>query len=76
VFNMPGPVVHMREVVAALESVVPEAAGSITFDDTPLPLPSQMTVGGLEAAVGAVAVTALEDAVRATVEHFRRPQAT
>jgi nucleoside-diphosphate-sugar epimerase len=76
VFNMPGPVVHMREVVAALESVVPEAAGSITFDDTPLPLPSQMTVGGLEAAVGPVAVTALEDAVRATVEHFRRPQAT
>jgi len=30
-----------------------------------------MATGGLEAAVGPLAVTGLEEAVRATVEHFR-----
>jgi hypothetical protein len=31
-----------------------------------------MAVGGLEAAIGPVATTPVADAVRATVEHFRR----
>jgi hypothetical protein len=34
-----------------------------------------MAVGGLEAAVGTVPVTPLENAVRATVEHFRSRRA-
>src|SRR5262245_21104230 len=55
VFNMPGPVVHMQEVVDAIEAAVPEAAGTITYDDaTSLPLPPAMAVGGLEATVGTV----------------------
>jgi nucleoside-diphosphate-sugar epimerase len=72
VFNMPGPIVHLREIVAAIEAAVPESSGTITFDDVPLPLPSEMAVGGLEAAIGPVATTPVADAVRATVEHFRR----
>ncbi len=72
VFNMPGTVAHMSELVAAIEAAAPEVAGKITFDDTPLPLPAAMAVGGLEQAVGAVTVTPLRDAVRETVEHFRR----
>jgi nucleoside-diphosphate-sugar epimerase len=72
VFNMPGPIVHLREIVAAIEAAVPESSGTITFDDVPLPLPPEMAVGGLEAAIGPVATTPVADAVRATVEHFRR----
>ena len=76
VFNMPGPVVHNQEVVDAIEAAVPEAAGTITYDDgTSLPLPPAMALGGLEATVGTVAVTPLGDAVQATVDHFRRLRA-
>ena len=76
VFNMPGPVVHMQEVVDAIEAAVPEAAGTITYDDgTSLPLPPAMALGGLEATVGTVAVTPLGDAVQATADHFRRLRA-
>ena len=72
VWNMPGPQVHLREIVAAIEAAVPESSGTITFDDVPLPVPPDMQVGGLEEAIGTVAVTPVADAVRATVEHFRR----
>jgi nucleoside-diphosphate-sugar epimerase len=71
VFNMPGPSVHMRELVAAVEAAVPDSAGKITFDDVALPVPHEMEVGGLETATGPPALTGVEDAVRATVEHFR-----
>jgi UDP-glucuronate 4-epimerase len=72
VVNMPGTVAHMRELVAAIEAAAPAAAGRITFDDTPLPLPEELATGGLERAAGPVGVTPLADAVRATVEHFAR----
>lgn len=72
VFNMPGSVCHMSEVVAAIEEAAPAVRGKITFADAPLPLPSELAVGGLEAAIGPVSVTPLGQAVRDTVEHFRR----
>jgi nucleoside-diphosphate-sugar epimerase len=72
VFNVPGTVAHMRELVAAIEAAAPEAAGAISFDETPLPMPEQLATGGLEAALGPVAVTPLEAGVAATVDHFRR----
>ena len=72
VFNMPGTVAHMSELVAAIEVAAPGVAGTITFDDTQLPLPAEMAAGGLAAAVGPIPVTPIEDAVRETVEHFRR----
>jgi nucleoside-diphosphate-sugar epimerase len=72
VFNMPGSVAHMSEVVAAIEAAAPDAAGKITFDDTPLPLPEELAAEGLADVIGPVRVTPLADAVRETVEHFRR----
>ena len=48
------------------------AAGPDTFDDTPLPLPAELAVGGLADLVGPVPVTPLAQAVAETVEHFRR----
>jgi nucleoside-diphosphate-sugar epimerase len=71
VVNMPGPVLHMSEVVAAIEAAAPAVAGRITFDDVPLPLPAELATGGLEAVAGPVALTPLADAVAETVAHFR-----
>ncbi|MCC6223429.1 MAG: NAD(P)-dependent oxidoreductase [Thermoleophilia bacterium] len=71
-FNMPGTPGHMRELVAAIEAAAPDVAGRITFDDTPLPVPADLATDGLAGVIGAVELTPLPDAVRATVEHFRR----
>jgi nucleoside-diphosphate-sugar epimerase len=76
VFNMPGSVAHMRDVVSAIEAAAPAVVGKITFADTPLPLPEELATGGLAEVVGPVKVTPLADAVRETVEHFRRHGAT
>lgn len=64
--NLGGPSVHMAEIVAAIEAVVPDAAGTITFDDVPLPIP-----GAFEARVLPARVTPIEVGVRETVEVFR-----
>jgi nucleoside-diphosphate-sugar epimerase len=71
VFNMPGTVAHMSEVVAAIEAAAPDIAGRITFDDVQLPLPAEMATGGLTATIGDVRVTPLAEGVRETVEHYR-----
>lgn len=71
VFNMPGTVAHMSEVVAAIEEAAPDVGGRITFDDVQLPLPAELATGGLDSVIGPVTVTPLREAVRATVEHFR-----
>lgn len=71
VFNMPGSVVHMRDVVEAIEAAAPAVTGRVTFDDAQLPLPPEFLTGGLAGVIGPVAVTDLHEAVRETVEHFR-----
>ena len=45
VLNLPTPAVDMATVVDAIEAVLPEAAGTITFDSTPLPFPAQPSGG-------------------------------
>ncbi len=45
---------------------MPEAAGTITFDDVPLPFPEELPGERLDAHV-----TPLDVAVRETIEHFR-----
>jgi len=67
VFDVGGPAVHMSDVVAAIEAAAPEAAGTITYEDVPLPFPEELHADGLE-----VELTPLEQGVRATVDHFRR----
>ena len=75
VFNVPGSLAHMSELVAAIEAAAPEVAGKITFDDRPLNVPSELATGGLAKTIGAVEVTPLADGVRETVEHFRHAAA-
>jgi nucleoside-diphosphate-sugar epimerase len=65
-YDFPGTPVSMSEVVGMIEAAVPGAAGTITFDDTPLPFPDKLPGERLEAQV-----TPLHAAVRETIEHFR-----
>jgi nucleoside-diphosphate-sugar epimerase len=71
VYNFPGAVAPMSEVVAAIEAAAPEVTGRITWVDQPLAFPEALEAAGLETAVGPVPHTALADGVRATVELLR-----
>jgi UDP-glucuronate 4-epimerase len=75
VFNLPGQVLGMRDVVEAIEAVVPESRGTITFDDKQLPFPESMDgrpLDALLAGTGGVPRTPLHDAVAETVAIFRQ----
>jgi nucleoside-diphosphate-sugar epimerase len=67
VANLGGPATHIAEVVEAIEAALPEAAGSITFAEEPLPFPAEFEGGAHPAPV-----TPLHDAVRETVKLFRQ----
>ena len=71
VFNLGGSLAPMEDVVAAIEAAVPEARGLVTFDPKPLPFPDAIDDTGTDV-LGDVVVTPLDDAVRQTVDVFRR----
>jgi UDP-glucuronate 4-epimerase len=71
IFNLRGSVTHMRDVIAAIEAAVPEARGTITFDDTALALPEEADAGPLAALIGTIPHTPLPKAVAETVALFR-----
>ena len=71
VFNLTGVAAHMSEIVSAVEAAVPEAAGTITFDDVSLPHPGRLDSGALEQIVGPCPVQSIADGVRTTVAQFR-----
>jgi UDP-glucuronate 4-epimerase len=71
VFNLGGPSSHMRDVVTAIEAIVPDVAGRVTFEDVQLPFPEQMDAGDLENVVGPIDWTPLEEGTRLTIEHYR-----
>jgi UDP-glucuronate 4-epimerase len=66
VANLGGPAVGIDEVVAAIEAAAPEAAGSITFAETPLPFPEEF-----EGTAHPAPVTPLREAVAETIAIFR-----
>jgi nucleoside-diphosphate-sugar epimerase len=70
VFNLPGAVAHMREVVAAIQDAAPEA--EVDFEDVTLPFPVELETVGLGRLLGTEPVTPLAEGVAATIEHFRR----
>jgi len=61
----------MEEDVAAIEAGVPEARGLVGFDPRPLPFPDAIDDTGTDV-LGDVVITPLDDAVRQTVDVFRR----
>jgi UDP-glucuronate 4-epimerase len=72
VLNVGGPAVSMGEVVAAIEAAAPEAAGSITFEDTGLPFPPRLDGSELDRLIGQVPYTPITEGVAESVELFRR----
>jgi UDP-glucuronate 4-epimerase len=66
VYELGGPSVHMSEVVRAIEAAVPDATGTITFDDTPLPFPEHLPGEEFD-----LRQTPLEQGVRETIDRFR-----
>lgn len=72
VANFPGVVASLEEVVGAIEAAVPAARGSIGWDDVRLPFPAQLEARALEALLGPLPRTSLDDGVAETVAFFRR----
>jgi UDP-glucuronate 4-epimerase len=72
VFNLRGSVVRVSEVVAAIEAVVPDARGTLSFVDTPLGFPEEMDETPLVGALGPLPRTSLADGVATTIETFRQ----
>ncbi len=72
VANFPGVAASTAEIAAAIDTVVPEVAGRITWTDDRLPFPETLEAAELERLVGPLPRTSLADGVRQTVEHFRR----
>ena len=68
--NLAGAAAHMSEVVALIEQQVPSAAGTITFQERPLPFPADIDSSGL-AALGDVPMTPFADGVAETIGRFR-----
>jgi nucleoside-diphosphate-sugar epimerase len=72
VFNIGGPSFSTAEVIAAIEKAEPSARGRITFDDKPLPFPSEVDSAALIRAIGSLIFTPLADGVAETLSIFRR----
>jgi len=63
--------VHVDDVVRTIEALAGNGV-EVTFDDKPLPFPGDARKDGLGEAGCAAPVTPFPEAVRATIEHFRR----
>ena len=70
VYNVPGALADVADVVACIEAAVPGAA--VTWSGDPLPFPPALEAVGYDRDVGPFPRTSLADGVAATVAHFRR----
>jgi hypothetical protein len=61
----------MQDVVDAIITAAPEAAGKITFNNIQLPFPAEVDGSGLESAIGPVAYKPLGEGIAETVGMFR-----
>ena len=71
-FNLRGSVVHMREVVAAIEAAEPASRGKISFEDTSLPFPEEADDSPIVELLGSPPYTPLTEGVAATIAVFRK----
>lgn len=71
-FNLRGSVVHMREVVAAIEAAEPASRGKISFEDTSLPFPEEADDSPIAGLLGSPPYTPLTEGVAATITIFRK----
>ncbi len=71
-FSLPGPLIGVDEVIAAIEGVDPAARGRITFTERTLPFPAAFDGAPVEAALGPLPRTPLEAGVLRTIETYRK----
>ena len=69
VYNTPGAVASVEELVAEIRAVVPGA--ELTWGGEPLPFPAELEAVGFDREVGAFPRTPLADGIAATIAHFR-----
>ena len=74
VYNVPGALADMAEVVACIEAAVPGA--EITWGGDPLPFPPELEAVGFDRDIGPFPRTPLADGVATTIAHFRRTLAS
>lgn len=72
VLNVPGRRVGVAQLVALIETLIPEAVGSLTWESKPISAPALLAQPALGDVIGDWVNTPLDVGVRATIEHFRR----
>ncbi len=72
VFNIGGPRIGVDEIIGTIEGIEPATRDRITFEERSLPFPEAFEGGPMEAALGVVRRTPLEDGVRQTIDCYRR----
>jgi UDP-glucuronate 4-epimerase len=75
-FNLRGSVVHMREVVAAIEAAQPASRGRISFEDQALPFPEEADDSQLASLLGPPPYTPLGEGVATTLAIFKQALAS
>jgi nucleoside-diphosphate-sugar epimerase len=71
VFNLNGIIASVPEIIDAIERVLPDARGKITYEGAPLAFPEALDSRTLVETFGPVPETPLGEGVAATIEHFR-----
>lgn len=71
VYNLGGSLAPITEIIAAIDTVVPEMAGQITYDPAPLFTPDGTDGSELDKWLGPIAWRSLTDGVRDTVDVVR-----
>ncbi len=72
VFNLRGSVVHVAEIVAAIEEAAPEMHGQLSFTEAPLGFPEEMDDTPLLSALGPLQRTPLGEGVATSMATFRQ----
>ena len=69
-YNLGGGTVGMDEIIAAIEEVIPQAKGMITYVNNSLPFPKHRDTGELEKEIGSLPRTSLNEGIRRSAEYF------
>ena len=72
VFNLRGSVVHMREIVEAIEAAAPAMRGKLSFADVKLGFPEEMDGTPLLSVLGPLPHTSLAEGIAATMSTFQQ----
>ncbi len=72
VFNLGGETVGMQAVINAVEAAEPRSKGAITYEDKPLPFPSEIDNAPLIKLLSGLRVTPLADGVAESIRIFKQ----